>query len=50
METEQGEVKPFHEFLTDSMAGQQVDQESNDSNMELATGRTTDVSGIRHRE
>ena len=46
-ETEQREVKPFHEFLTDSLGEVNgLIKESERLNMELAAGRITDVSEV----
>ena len=46
-ETEQKEVKPFHEFLTDSLGEVNgLIKESERLNMELAAGRITDVSEV----
>ena len=46
-ETEQREVKPFHEFLTDSLGEVNgLIKEAERLNMELAAGRITDVSEV----
>ena len=46
-ETEQREVKPFHEFFTDSLGEvNRLIKESERLNMELAAGRITDVSEV----
>ena len=46
-ETEQREVKPFHEFLTDSLGEVNgLIKESERLNVGLAAGRITDVSEV----
>ena len=46
-ETEQREVNPFHEFLTDTLGEVNgLIKETERLNMELAAGRITDVSEV----